>query len=176
MEDFLAKFYLAIVFGVLLVSALFLGYQIKLTQQLENNLDKFRTKKTSEKDSYQNLFKLGQLYLRKKIYNKAIEEFRSSFKKWDKNDKLGIASLFNTLGFTYYQLKEYEIAAYYYKIALTVTPDYVTSLSNLAYLYQSQNQIDNLQPIYKQLAVLDPNSEKTAEINNYLSKRLKNSE
>ena len=95
---------------------------------------------------------------------------------WDKNDKLGIASLFNTLGFTYYQLKEYEIAAYYYKIALTVTPDYVTSLSNLAYLYQSQNQIDNLQPIYKQLAVLDPNSEKTAEINNYLSKRLKNSE
>ena len=49
MEDFLAKFYLAIVFGVLLVSALFLGYQIQLTQQLENNLDKFRTKKTSEK-------------------------------------------------------------------------------------------------------------------------------
>ena len=73
MEDFLAKFYLAIVFGVLLVSALFLGYQIQLTQQLENNLDKFRTKKTSEKDSYQNLFKLGQLYLRKKIYNKAID-------------------------------------------------------------------------------------------------------
>ncbi len=59
MEDFLAKFYLAIVFGVLLVSALFLGYQIQLTQQLENNLDKFRTKKRSEKDSYQNLFKLG---------------------------------------------------------------------------------------------------------------------
>jgi hypothetical protein len=45
MEDFLAKFYLAIVFGVLLVSTLFLGYQIQLTQQLENNLDKFRTKK-----------------------------------------------------------------------------------------------------------------------------------
>ena len=72
MEDFLAKFYLAIVFGVLLVSALFLGYQIQLTQQLENNLDKFRTKKTSEKDSYQNLFKLGQLYLRKKIYNLSL--------------------------------------------------------------------------------------------------------
>ena len=38
MEDFLAKFYLAIVFGVLFISALFLAYQIQLTQQLENNL------------------------------------------------------------------------------------------------------------------------------------------
>ena len=176
MEDFLAKFYLAIVFGVLLVSALFLGYQIQLTQQLENNLDKFRTKKTSEKDSYQNLFKLGQLYLRKKIYNKAIEEFRACFREWDKNDKLGIASLFNTLGFTYYQLKEYEIAVYYYKIALTVTPDYVTSLTNLAYLYQSQNQVEDLNSVYKQLVKFEPENKKTIEIFDYLSRRLKNSE
>jgi tetratricopeptide (TPR) repeat protein len=176
MEDFLAKIYLALVFGILFISAIFLLYQIQLTQQLENNLDKFRAKKTSEINSYENVFKLGQLYLRKKIYNKAIEEFRACFREWDKNDKLGIASLFNTLGFTYYQLKEYEIAVYYYKIALTVTPDYVTSLTNLAYLYQSQNQIDDLQIVYKQLVRLNPENKKTVEINEYLSRRLKNSE
>ena len=45
MEDVLAKVYLALVFGILLLSALFLGYQIWLNQQLENNLDKFRSKK-----------------------------------------------------------------------------------------------------------------------------------
>ena len=72
MEDFLAKVYLSLVFGILFISALFLGYQISLTQKLETNLDTFRSKKTSEKNSYENLFKLGQLYLRKKIYNKAI--------------------------------------------------------------------------------------------------------
>ena len=176
MEDFLAKFYLSLVFGILFISALFLAYQISLTQKLETNLDIFRTKKTSEKNSYENLFKLGQLYLRKKIYNKAIEEFRICFKEWDKNDKLGIASLFNTLGFTYYQLKEYDIAAYYYRIALTVTPDYVTSLRNLAYLYQSQNQVEDLQSVYKQLLRFEPDNKKTTELFDYLARRSKNSE
>ena len=176
MEDLLAKVYLALVFGILLLSAVFLGYQIWLNQQLETNLEKFRSKKITENNTYENLFKLGQLYLRKKIYNKAIEEFRACFKTWDKNDKLGIASLFNTLGFTYYQLKEYDIAIYYYKIALTVTPDYVTSLTNLAYLYQSQNQLNDLDNVYKQLLLFDPVGEKTREIQGYLEKRIRKSE
>ena len=176
MDDILAKFYLAVVFGILLLSALFLGYQLRLTQQLENNLDKFRSKKIAKNSSYENLFKLGQLYLRKKIYNKAIEEFRACFRKWDKNDKLGIASLFNTLGFTYYQLKEHEIAVYYYKIALMVTPDYVTSLTNLAYLYQNQNQVSELQSVYKKLLEFEPQGKKTHEIKDYLAKRVNNSE
>ena len=141
MENLLAKIYLAVVFFILLLSTFFLVYQIRVTQQLENKLEKFRSKKGIEKNTYENIFKLGQLYLRKKIYNKAIEEFRVCFREWDKNDTLGIASLFNTLGFTYYQLKEYDIAIYYYKIALALTPDYVTSLTNLAYLYQSQNNL-----------------------------------
>ena len=126
--------------------------------------------------NHQFVFLFNQLINNKNNINKAIEEFRACFREWDKNDKLGIASLFNTLGFTYYQLKEYEIAVYYYKIALTVTPDYVTSLTNLAYLYQSQNQIDDLQIVYKQLVRLNPENKKTLEINEYLSRRLKNSE
>tara|TARA_B100000768_G_scaffold115424_1_gene106831 strand:+ start:106 stop:636 length:531 start_codon:yes stop_codon:yes gene_type:complete len=176
MEDFLAKIYLAIVFLILLLSVVFLGYQIRVTQQFETNLENFRSKKITEKNSYENIFKLGQLYLRKKIYNKAIEEFRLCFREWDKNDTLGIASLFNTLGFTYYQLKEYDIAVYYYKIALTLTPDYVTSLTNLAYLYQSQNKISEVKNIYTKLLVFDPSSKKTQEINEYLLKRSQNSE
>jgi len=176
MEDLLAKIYLAIVFFILLVSTLFLGYQIKVTQQLEKNLEKFRFKRSIEKNTYENIFKLGQLYLRKKIYNKAIEEFRVCFREWDKNDTLGIASLFNTLGFTYYQLKEYDIAIYYYKIALALTPDYVTSLTNLAYLYQSQNKISQVENIYKKLILFDSGTQKTQEIRDYLSKRIKNSE
>ena len=88
MEDFLAKFYLAIVFGVLLVSALFLGYQIQLTQQLENNLDKFRTKKTSENVDIK--FTTGILSIRidknNSIFMKGpvsnIKEIKASEKSW----------------------------------------------------------------------------------------------
>jgi hypothetical protein len=81
MEDVLAKVYLALVFGILLLSALFLGYQIWLNQQLENNLDKFRSKKTTDKNTYENLFKLGQLYLRKKIYIKQLKSLEHVLKR-----------------------------------------------------------------------------------------------
>ena len=89
---------------------------------------------------------------------------------------MGIASLFNTLGFTYYQLKEYEIAVYYYKIALTLTPDYITSLTNLAYLYQNQNKISEVENIYKKLILFGLETEKMQEIKYFLSRRNKNSE
>ncbi|MEM1282064.1 MAG: hypothetical protein AAGG81_00780, partial [Chlamydiota bacterium] len=117
MEFILAKIYLVIIFTILVISALFLIIQIQLRQNLEKALLNLQSQPENKRKSPENQFKLGQIYLRKKNYNKAIQEFRSSFKNWNINDKLGLASLLNTVGFTYYQLKEYEIAMYYYKIA-----------------------------------------------------------
>lgn len=176
MELILAKLYLILVFSVLVLITVFLGFQIQLKQKLERNLTDLRQQTTQNTDSYESQFKLGQIYLRKKLYSKAIEEFRECFTKWDKNDRLGLASLLNTLGFTYYQLKEFNIAVYYYKTALTLAPDYFTSLSNLAYLYQQQGQLQELNETYKQMVVFAPNNKKTEELRDYLEKRLIKSE
>ena len=166
MEIFLAKLYLFLVFGTLVIITLFLGFQIQLKQNLENSLNSIQKKKNLDDKAYENQFKLGQIYLRKKMYNRAIEEFRECFTKWDKNDRLGLASLLNTLGFTYYQLKEYRIAIYYYQTALNLTPDYFTSLTNLAYLYQKQGKIQKLNETYTSLVEFDPTNKKTKEIKN----------
>ena len=174
METILAKLYIGLVFIILLIITIFLIVQIQLKQNLEKNLTGFQSQ--INKKSYESQFKLGQIYLRKKIYNKAIAEFRECFSIWDKNDRLGLASLLNTLGFTYFNLKQYEIAKYYYKIALSLTPDYFISLTNLAYLYQSQGQIDELDDVYKKLKKLDSNNPKTLEIRNYLNGRTLRSE
>lgn len=176
MELFLVKFYLLLVFIILLILTIFLALQIKLKQNLENKFSSLTQEVKETDQTYQRQFKLGQIYLRKKIYNKAIEEFRSCFNNWDNNDRLGLASLLNTLGFTYYQLKEYDVSIYYYRKALDITPDYLTSLTNLAYLYKDQGQLNNLDRIYQRLNHLAPNNKKTKELGEYLVKRLVKSE
>nr|YP_003002277.1 conserved hypothetical plastid protein Ycf37 [Aureoumbra lagunensis]ACS36989.1 conserved hypothetical plastid protein Ycf37 [Aureoumbra lagunensis] len=172
MELILAKLYLILVFSVLVLITIFLAFQINLKQNLEKKLTTLKQQTNQNADAYESQFKLGQIYLRKKLYSKAIKEFRECFTKWDKNDRLGLASLLNTLGFTYYQLKEFNIAAYYYKTALTLAPDYFTSLSNLAYLYQQQGQLQELNNIYQQMFKLAPDNKKTQELREYLEKRL----
>jgi len=167
MNFLLAKLYLFIICTILIISSIFLITQIILKQKLEKTLVKLQSTKY-----FKNNFKLGQIYLRKNIYNKAIDEFRLSFQNWEKEDRLGLASLFNTLGFTYYKLKEYEIATYYYKIAIQLTPDYLTCLINLAYIYQIQNRLTKLQNILNQIYKYDPNNKKIKELQNYLNKRL----
>ena len=133
MEILLAKIYLSAIFGLLLVFSVFLIIQIKFRNDLEVELDKLRYN-----SKYEVKFKIGQIYLRKKMYNKAIEAFRYCFNEWDKNDRLGLSSLLNTLGFMYVQLNDYNKAIYYYQTSLILTPDYITTRLNLEYIYKNK--------------------------------------
>ena len=172
MEILLAKLYLILVFIILLIITIGVLLQIRLKQNLEKNFTRVQLQVREKEKSYEDQFKLGQIYLRKKTYNRAIIEFRECFKNWNKDDRIGLASLLNTLGFTYYKLKQYNIATYYYKIALSLTPDYLRSLTNLAYLYKSRGKFEELNSIYKKLKKLDPDNPNTIEIESYLNFRL----
>ena len=113
--------------------------QIINTQSLEKKM--FELKRTIKKDNYlyESYYKLGQLYFRKKFFSKAILLFREAIRNWDLNDNIGLGSLYNTIGFTYFTLKEYKLAVYSYKIAIRILPDYANALVNLGYAYEKQN-------------------------------------
>ena len=85
--------------------------------------------------------------------------FRNSLKYWDFNDKLGLGSLYNTLGFTYFKLKQYEDAAYYYCQAIRLLPDYTLALTNLGLVYESQEKYKEAYEIYNQVLVFDCKNE-----------------
>lgn len=75
------------------------------------------------------------------------------------DDKIGIASLSNTIGFTYFKLKEYPFAIYYYKIALKIIPDYLLAIKNLAYAYESIGLLNEAKEQYKNSLSLDPKND-----------------
>ena len=135
------------IFPLLYSSILFLGLAVicfylvgllKMTQKVEKRISILENRLQNDGQSSDDFYKLGQIYLRKKIYDKAINLFRQALKNWDENDKIGLGSLYNTLGFTYFKLKEYEQAIYYYTQAIKLLPDYTLALTNLGLVYENK--------------------------------------
>lgn len=159
MNSFFALFYSLSFFIILFLLTLYLIKQIFNTQLLEKNIKSLQNKIKLDEVCYEDFYRLGQFYLQKKFYNKAILTFRKALKIWNINDKIGIASLSNTIGFTYFKLKKYRFAIYYYKIALKIIPDYILALKNLAYLYESTGLLSEAKDQYDTSLLLDPKNE-----------------
>jgi tetratricopeptide (TPR) repeat protein len=138
--------------SILLISltliCFYLGGLLKMTQAVEKRISILETRLQTDERSADNFYKLGQIYLRKKIYDKAINLFRQSLKYWDENDKIGLGSLYNTLGFTYFKLKEYDQAIYYYTQAIKLLPDYTLALTNLGLVYENKQMYKEASKAY----------------------------
>ena len=119
-----------------------------MTQKVEKRLSLLENRLQMDEKSSDNNYKLGQLYLCKKIYTKAITLFRNSLQYWDKNDEIGLGSLYNTLGFTYFKLKQYESAIYYYIQAIDLLPDYILALTTLGLAYENKQMYKDAFKIY----------------------------
>ena len=61
-----------------------------MTRKVEKRLSLLEKRLQQNKTSSDNFYKLGQIYLSKKIYEKAISLFRKALKYWDLNDKIGL--------------------------------------------------------------------------------------
>ena len=163
MNSLFPLIYSTALFFFLSLISFFLIKQIVNTQKLEKKI--FELQKIVKKNDvyYQSFYKLGQLYLKKKLFSKAILLFRKTLKTWDPNDKIGLGSLYNTLGFTYFTLQEYSLAIYYYEIAVEILPDYTLALTNLGYAYEKRNFISESFNCYKQALFYDPENNLAAQ-------------
>lgn len=129
--------YSSILFISLIILCVYLLGQLQMIQKVEKRRISLEIKLKTNQNFYENFYKLGQIYLRKNFYEKAINLFRHSLKTWDQNDKIGLGSLYNTLGFTYFKLKQYKYATYYYLEAIKLLPDYTLALTNLGLIYET---------------------------------------
>ena len=140
--------YSLLLFISLSLVAFYLIGQIRITQKAEKKLLFLEQQIYKNLHNHEDLYKLGQIYLGKKSFNKSITLFRDSLRNWNYNDKIGLASLYNTLGFTYFKLNQYNYAIYYYKQAINLIPDYILALTNLAFCYEQQKNYKEASKIY----------------------------
>ena len=105
--------------------------------------------------SYEVSFQLGLSYLKKRLYDKAIFQFRNCLKVWNKDDSLSLGVLYNTIGFCYYKADQLTIAVYYYELAINLLPDYTSALNNLGLVFECQLKKQKALNIYKQVLIYD---------------------
>ena len=141
MNSIFPLFYSIALFFFLSLISYYILKQIINTQKLEKKIFSLQELVKKDTPSYEDCYQLGQLYLRKKLFLKAIVIFRKALKLWDPNDKIGLGNLYNAIGFTFFNLEEYNYAIYYYQIALKIIPDHTLALVNLGYCFEKINSI-----------------------------------
>ena len=151
----LSLFYLLPIFLVFMFLFLFFTGQIVFTQTVEQKLRILQERVEFGNPSSEDFFLLGQIFLQKKDYDSAIKNFSSSLADWNPDDKLGVACCLNTLGVTYFNMREYDYACYYYLEAIKIFPNYLKALNNLAFLYETTKNKDEARSLYKKIWILD---------------------
>jgi len=159
MENLLPLTYLLILLAILSTLAFFLIQEILKKRSLEDNLYELQKKVRENKATGVDHYLLGTIYLSKKLFDQAIIQFRYALKRWDNNDKSGLANLYNTIGFTYFESEQYELAIYYYKEALKNLDNYTTAWNNLGYAYEKKKMLSEALDSYKSVLKYDEDNE-----------------
>ena len=173
MDSLLPIIYLTVLLTVLLVLTLFLFKQIFQKTKVEEALSELQLKVRSNTATGEDYYLLGTIYLSKKLFDQAIIQFRCALQLWDKKDKEGIANLYNTVGFTYSESNQYDLAIYYYNEAIKNLENYTTALNNLGYVYEKKGNFLEAAKVYQSVISYDEENQVAKERLQVLRRRVK---
>nr|BDA98831.1 photosystem I assembly protein Ycf37 [Chroomonas debatzensis] len=159
MENVLPLIYLLILASLLFSLAFFVVTEIVKKQTLESNLYDLQKKVRKKEATYEDYYLLGTLYLSKKLFDQAIIQFRYALQAWNSTDTIGLANLYNTIGFTYFESEQYDLSIYYYKEAIKNLNDYVTAWNNLGYAYEKKKMIPEAVKSYETVLGYENNNQ-----------------
>lgn len=174
MNNLLPILYLFILISSLGLLLFFLIKQIFQKREKENELSLLQQKLRSGSINYFEHYSLGVIYLSKKLFDQAIIQFSYALKKWDPLDIPGLANLYNTIGFTYFESEQFDLAIYYYKESINLIPNYIIALNNLAYAYEKKKSLRDAINTYKKVLSYDEKNATASEKFQSLTRRIKN--
>ena len=163
MNYLLPIIYLTSITFVLILLLIFLLKQIIQKKETEQTFSELQTKLRNNTATNIDYYSLGVIYLSKKLFDQAIIQFRYALKTWNPSDAEGLANLYNTIGFTYFETKQYDLSVYYYNEAIKCMPDYTIALNNLAYAYEKQEMLVLAVETYKKVLNYDRENEVAKE-------------
>ena len=172
MDNIVPLLYLSILLLALATLSVFIGGQILERKRIENNLSSLQNKIRNNNADADDYYELGSIYLSKKLFDQAIMQFRYALQIWKSEDFEGISNLYNTIGFTYAETEQYELAIYYYKEALKSDDDYIVAFNNLAYAYEKQKMINDAMITYEEVIKREPENEVAASRIQLLRRRI----
>ena len=129
--------------------------QIIRKKEIETELSQLQKKNRAGSATPSDQYSLGVIYLSKKLFDQAIVQFSTALKNWDRLDTEGLATLYNTIGFTYFESGQYDVSIYYYKEAINLDSNYTIAMNNLAYSYEKKKMLEEAIKTYSKVLTLD---------------------
>ena len=173
MNTLLPTIYLLLLFASLCTIVIFLFIQVVKKKEVETELSELQKRSRSGNARASDQYSLGVIYLSKKLFDQAILQFSSALRNWDKLDKEGLAVLYNTIGFTYFESGQYDVSIYYYKEAINLNSEYSIAMNNLAYSYERKKLLNEAIKTYSKVLTFDKNNKIANEKLVALKKRSK---
>lgn len=171
MNNLLPTIYLLVLFIALSTMLFFLFRQILRRKEIESELFELQKRSRSGNATALDQYSLGSIYLSKRLFDQAILQFSSALKNWDKLDAEGLSTLYNTIGFTYFESGQYDVSIYYYKEAIKLNSGYVIAMNNLAYSYEKKKMFQEAIRTYSKVLAFDTNNKVANEKLMSLQKR-----
>lgn len=163
MNDLLPQAYLIGLIVLLAGASFFVGRQILRVRRDEALMAKLggggRSGKASSQGAVE-LYELGSVQLRKRLYGQAGDTLKLALKQADSEDvpTEGLALIENALGFALAAQEKYPAAIRHYRAAQKAKPDYPVALNNLAYALEKQGRPDEARELYQQVLALEPSN------------------
>jgi len=155
MEEYLAIAYLGALVALLGILGWLIVQQIRKNRSMEMVISSLQPKLQTEKGDPLEHYQLGSVYLRKKLYPKALSEFQRALKAGGE----GMAEIYNAIGFAYFAQKQFDLAIKNYKESLSLQPQYLAAWNNLGNVYESKKLVTQALEAYEQALVIDPKNE-----------------
>ena len=105
-------------------------------------------------ESYRVYNNLGDVYMKEKSYDKAIENFKKSFGIFP-----GYADAMHNAGLAYMIKQDFENAKKYMNMAITTKPELVPAWEKLGVIYFQEKQYEISRAYFTKALELDPNTE-----------------
>jgi len=162
MDFTLPQAYLGGLLVLLSIAAVVVGRQILRVRRDEAALARLEAETRQGARSAADLYELGSVQLRKRLYNQASDTLKQASKRSSEEPAEAQALIENALGFALAAQNNYSGAIRHYRAALRAKADYPVALNNLAFALEKQQKADEARATYEKVLELD-SSNSTAQ-------------
>ena len=155
MDHLLPQAYLIGLIVLLGGAAVVVARQIFRVRRDESTLSRLEGVAKSSDRSCADLYELGSVQLRKRLYGEAAASLKLALKTVDGEPAEAQALIQNALGFALAAQNNYAAAIRHYRSALKFKQDYPVALNNLAFALEKQSKADEALTTYRQVLELD---------------------
>ena len=170
--NLLPQTYLLGLVGLLAIVAVVVGRQLLRVRRDEARLMQLEQANTAQSRQASDLYELGSVQLRKRLYPQAAATLKQALKRLGDEPDEARAVIQNALGFALAAQKDYEGASKHYKLALKAKPDYPVAINNLAYAQDKLLKTEEALNLYRKTLEVEPANSTAAKAVKKLEKRV----